>query len=153
MSPVPSSFPLRRKVSQFLFSPTGLLVGFVVLLIATCPNARGELMNNMFAMNGGLPTADLTNLSVPVAPAAAPRVIGRSTKFDGPQASSLRPATPSERGERTSTATGPFRHSRSPLPLLVDPILEEGSQASAGRISPMTGPTVGIRPRLPNPAR
>ncbi len=41
MSPIPSPVPFRRTALRTLFSPMGLFVGFVVLLISTCPGARG----------------------------------------------------------------------------------------------------------------
>ena len=41
MSPIPAPAPLRRAILRVVFSPAGLLCGFVLLLIATCPGARG----------------------------------------------------------------------------------------------------------------
>lgn len=40
MSPVPSPTSLRHRLARVLFSPAGLLCGFVVLLIVMCPGAR-----------------------------------------------------------------------------------------------------------------
>lgn len=149
MSPVPSPVPLRRTLSRVLFSPTGLLFAFVVLLITTCPGARGEMgFDDLLAVEVGASSADITALDVPVAPTPAPRVIGRSTRFDRPKASSLRSPTGVERGERAAAGAEPFRDVRSPLPLLKDPIFDDAASNPLSGIRPMTGPAVGIEPRL-----
>jgi hypothetical protein len=151
MSPLPSPTPLRRTVLRMLFSPGSLLFGFVVLIITMCPGARGEESFGLLALNAGLssPAAvDITTLDVPVAPARSAPVIGRSTRFDRVPSSTARSATPAERSSAAPAVrdTESFRHSRSALPLLTDPLLNDSASA---RISPMTGPAVGVRPKLP----
>lgn len=152
MSPIPSPTPLRRRLARLLFSPVGLLCGFVVLLIATCPGARGD--------DGlGLLSADLTAFAgvadVSVQPVAAPakamvsKPFARSTRFDRTTPSSARSATPAER----AAAKDALPHTRKAVPLLVDPLLTDSPQASAGDLRPMTGPPVGIRSRFPGEKR
>ena len=41
MSPVPLPRRVRSTILRMMFSRTGLLCGFVVLVIFTCPGARG----------------------------------------------------------------------------------------------------------------
>lgn len=151
MSPIPSPAPLRRTVARILFSPAALLFGFVVLLITTCPGARGEssfgpLMGTEAFRAPAV--AELPNINVPVVPVARPSaVIGRSTRFDRVPSSSARSATLTERNAAAPAAADSeaFRHSRLAMPLLVaDP-----ARAPAANINPMTGPAVGIRPKLP----
>ncbi len=149
MSPLPSPSPLRRAFVRALFSPAGLLFGFVVLLIVTCPGARGEGFSASLALNGGLAaTADLPALDVPVAPAnRSTTSFARSTRFDRAPVSSARTATPVERKAQASAIdTEAFSRSRAAVPLLVDPLLDE---ISSGRpaISPMIGPAVGVQPK------
>lgn len=161
MSPIPSPTPLRRTLARLLFSPAGLLFGFVVLLITTCPGARGEGSLGMLAENnGGLFSSSAIELakydSIRVNPTHQPSAaIGRSTRLDRVPTSSARSATPMERGAAAPAPVDAeaFRHSRSTLPLLVDPMLDETARASSAGIRPMTGPAVGIRPKLPTAAR
>ena len=153
MSPLPSPTPVRTALLRMIFSPTGLLLGFVVLIIATCPGARSEESLSLFAANDGLRSSavELSRFDMPVAPSRPSPVIGRSTRFDPAPVSSARSATPMERGLRTpgTVEAETFRHSRTTLPLLVDPLSGDRDQAASANISPMTGPAVGIRPRLP----
>lgn len=150
MSPIPSPVPLRRRLARILFSPAGLLCGFVVLLIVACPGARGD--GSLGLIPAGHKTftasADALRLDLPkpVVPAARPtdRPIGRSTRFDRVPPSAARSATPSERAAGPA-ASEAFRHSRSTLPLLVDPLLADAPRISAS-VRPMTGPPVGIAP-------
>ena len=153
MSPIPSPTPLRRRLARVLFSPAGLLFGFVVLLIVTCPGARGEgslglLSEGASGLSTGSSLMSL-DLVVPATKPAAPRSIGRSTRFDRTAPSSIRSATPAE---RPADSADTFRHIRSATPLLVDPLLADAPQVSA-TIRPMTGPPVGIRSRYPGEKR
>lgn len=150
MSPVPSPVPLRRKLSRFLFSPTGLLFAFVVLLITTCPGARGEGgFDQLLAMEIGASAADITAVPVSVAAAPAPRVIGRSTRFDRP-----RVPTAVEGSERATAGGDSLRDDRLPvLPLLNDPLFDDAAGNPPPRIRPMIGPTVGVQPQQVKAAR
>lgn len=148
MSPIPSPTPLRRKLGRLLFSPAGLLFGFVMLLIVTCPGARGDDLATTasagrpgFAAGTVRPTFDLTK---PLAAPPAARPFARSTRFDRGAASASR-AVGTENRSGGSIET--FRHSRAVLPLLVDPLIGGGSSTSATTIRPMTGPAVGITDR------
>lgn len=150
MSPIPSPTPLRRKLSRLLFSPAGLLFGFVLLLIATCPGARGDdaataasSRRTGFAAGTDLPTFDLTK---PLAAPPATRPFARSTRFDRGAASAAR-AVGTE--NRTGASIDTFRHSRAVLPLLVDPVIDAAARGATTSLAPMSGPAVGIRPRLP----
>lgn len=149
MSPIPSPTPLRRAVARILFSPAGLLFGFVVLLIATCPNARGDSsFGALLALGGGSSSTDLARLDVPVAPATA-----TSARAAKPFRSSWRSPTPAERGERYPTSSEASEGPLAAVPLLTDPLLEGKATPPTAHISPMTGPTVGIRPKLPTGLR
>lgn len=154
MSPIPSPAPLRRAFLRALFSPGSLLFGFVVLIIITCPGARGEGVMGLLTENEGLFGPDYLTLDMPVAEAEPAPVISPAAKFGRMPSSTARSATPVERGGSPAAGAGPsFRHSRAALPLLVDPLLDDAPRAPSVRISPMTGPTVGIRPKLPAPLR
>jgi hypothetical protein len=148
MSPIPSPTPLRRRLSRLLFSPAGLLFGFVLLLIATCPGARGDeaagsARRTGFAAGTDLPTFDLTK---PLAAPPAARPFARSTKFDRRATSATRPVRIED---RTGGSSDTFRHSRSVLPLLVDPVIDAAARGATTSLTPMSGPAVGIRPKLP----
>ena len=158
MSPLPSPRPIRQKILRAMFSPIGLLCGFVVLLIATCPGARGEgalglLAASEFAAVSGADVLSLDKESRHlVASSAAPRGVVAPR-------SSARSATPAERRTGVSSAHLPgrpaasgselFRHTRSALPLLVDPVTTGADLAPSASIRPMVGPAVGIRTKLP----
>lgn len=149
MSPLPSPTPLRRKFTRVLFSPAGLLFGFLVLLITTCPGARGDgsaaanpSRRTGFAAGTQLPSFDLTK-PLPAQPAARP--FARSTRFDR---SATSPVSATPPASRPGAPADQFRHSRAVLPLLVDPVLDAAAGDSATSLTPMTGPAVGIRPTL-----
>lgn len=155
MSPLPSPTPVRSAILRMVFSPTGLLLGFVVLLIVTCPGARGEESLGLLVTNDGLRSSavDLSNFDVPVPPSRPTPVIGRSSRYDRVPVSSARSATPLERGlrdrEPRAVDAESFRHSRAALPLLVDPLTGDAARAPSAKLNPMTGPAVGIRPQTP----
>lgn len=154
MSPIPSPVPLRRTVARLLFSPTGLLFAFVVLLLTTCPGARGQSgFDQLLAMEVGAMATDITTIAVPVAPSSTPRVIGRSTRFDRPRESAAQAPAAVERGARAGAGADPLRDARLSIPLLDDSLFDEAAGNLPPRIRPMTGPAVGIEPRLPNAAR
>lgn len=157
MSPLPSPTPVRSALLRMIFSPTGLLLGFVVLIIATCPNARGEDSLSLSGASDGLRSSvvDLARFDMPVAPSRSAPVIGRSTRFDRAPISSARSATPMERGIRApgSVDAETFGTARSPLPLLGDPMEMDAARATSANLNPMTGPAVGIRPTLPRSGR
>lgn len=124
MSPLPSPTPLRRVFLRMVFSPAGLLFGFVVLLLVTCPGARGEVpsvglgsIDGLYAV-GSAP--DITNLQVTV------------TRSDRPALAIGRSATPSER----ATAGRPA----------IDGIKTQNGRSVASRFVPMSGPMVGVKP-------
>lgn len=147
MSPIPSPTPLRRVAARLLFSPAGLLFGFVVLLIVTCPGARGESgFANILALSGGAQSTDWTRLDVPVAPATASETISRPSKS---RQSSWRSPTPAERGGLADVTSPAFGDSRITASLVTDPVVEGNTATPKTRLKPMTGPTVGIRPKLP----
>ena len=131
MSPVPSPTPLRRTFAKIVFSPTGLLFAFVVLVVVTCPGARAA---------DGLRTAASTdpllmlakqgmNLDADVfVPPVKPRMttpIGRTGRLDAVAPTKARSAMPAERGE-------------------------PAAKVSSVSLRPMIGPPVGIRSRLPH---
>ncbi|MFM7107054.1 MAG: hypothetical protein ACKOZU_00335 [Planctomycetaceae bacterium] len=41
MPRLPLPAPVRRAIVGMMLSPAGLMCGFVVLLLVTCPGARG----------------------------------------------------------------------------------------------------------------
>lgn len=149
MSPLPSPSPLRRSIARIVFSPAGLLFGFVAMVIVACPGARGSepvllTAENKAVLAGGSKSIRFILMeNTPMNP--KPRVIGRSKRFDG-----LAPAA----GSATAPAAGPagsadaLRNVKAVLPLLVDPLLTDTPRVSAS-VRPMTGPSVGIQPRLP----
>ena len=152
MSPLPCPTPLRRAILRKLFSPAGLLLGFVVFIITTCPGARGDDAVSLLAASGGfVPRVgiDATTLDAVVTPVRPATVAARSTRFDRALPSSTRSSTPTG---RVRVAPGPtseiFTNSRSTLPLQTDPLLDDAAAPAAG-LRPMTGPAVGIRPKLP----
>lgn len=153
MSPIPCPTPLRRTILRLVFSPMGLLCGFVVLLIATCPGARGDQAISLLLANGGLQAgsspASLDGLVVPPSP-----VNVHSARFDRTPISSARSKTPAERAADAAPARplgehDDLSHSRAALPLLVEPLTPSLNRPETAAIVPMTGPTVGIRSRLP----
>lgn len=159
MSPVPSPMPLGRSLARILFSPPSLLVGFVVLLIGTCPGARGEGTGTLIPdglatfVSGQNALANL-DLSAPAVIAPTPArlpvrpTIRESSRLDRLKPTAVRSAAPQE---RPGAEPDSFKHSRAALPLLVEPLLAEGKAAQASGLRPMTGPPVGIRPKLPTP--
>lgn len=161
MSPVPSPIPLRIAFARMLFSPPSLLLGFVVLLIATCPGARGEgvatlIPDGLATFVSGADTLETLDLAIPAVAATAPvrlpprPTIRESSRLDRLKPAAVRSAAPRE---RTEAATDSFTHSRAALPLLVDPLLADARQDQATGLRPMTGPPVGIRPKLPTPRK
>lgn len=146
MSPLPNPAPVRHAILRTLFSPTGLLLCFVVLVIFTCPGARGEDAMRLLTMNDVRQSSviDLNGLDVDVSP-ARPERFGRETT------SAARSPTPSERSLRggSTVAAKPAFLARSPLPLIADPMLEKAAGVPAGTIKPMTGPAVGVLPSPP----
>lgn len=153
MSPLPSPTPIRRAFLRVVFSPVGLLCGFVVLLLVTCPGARGDDAISQLLANGGLTAgsrpANLDSLAaVQSRPSAA---LVRSTRIDRAPISGARSRTPAERAAATGSVrevgdTDGFRHSSSALPLLGDPLREtDGAGPASAGIVPMTGPAVGVR--------
>lgn len=146
MSPLPSPSPLRRSIARILFSPAGLLFGFLAIVIAACPGARSSepvliTPNTKAVLAGGSnSTRFILMQNTPMSP--KPRVIGRSRRFDG-----IAPAT-------TDPAAGPvgsadaLRNVKTVLPLLVDPLLTDTPRVSAANPTPMTGQPVGIATRF-----
>jgi len=131
MSPLPSPTPLRRTFAKIVFSPSGLLFAFVVLVIVACPGARAAdgVRSSaastdplfMLAKQGMNPDADV------FVPPVRPRMttpIGRSGRLDAVAPTKARSATPAERGE-------------------------PAAKVSSVTLRPMIGPPVGIRSRLP----
>lgn len=157
MSPIPSPTPIRRTVLRILFSPAGLLFGFVVLLIATCPGARGGDAMDLLVAKGSLPSFNDPALSRLDSLAAHPApALGRSSRLDRVPVSGARSATPAERQARSSGMgeSQPLRHSRATLPLLFDPLPgEESAPMSSSALRPMTGPAVGVPRQLPTSRR
>lgn len=159
MSPLPSPTPVRNAIVRMIFSPIGLLCGFVVLLITTCPGARGEDSLGLFAGTDGLRSSvvDLSRLDVAPATSRPAAVLGRSARPDHAPVSLARSATPSERQLRVrggaADDTGSTTGSPSVLPPLVNQLTSEAAQAPAVSIRPMTGPAVGIRSKLPGSGR
>ncbi|MFM9059495.1 MAG: hypothetical protein ACKOSQ_10290 [Planctomycetaceae bacterium] len=159
MSPLPSPTPVRNVIVRLVFSPIGLLCGFVVLLITTCPSARGEDSFGSFGTHDGLRSSVVDLSRIEVAPPAARPVpaIGRSTRFDRAPASLARSATPMERqlrdrGAAPVDATA-VAGAAAPVSPLVNPLTNDASSAPAVSLTPMTGPAVGIRPQVPRPGR
>lgn len=157
MSPVPSPMPLRISFARILFSPPSLLLGFVALLIVTCPGARGEgaatlIPDGLATFTSGANTLAQLDLSAPAVAAPTPvrPTIREPSRLDRLKPAAARSAAPRE---RTEAATDSFTHSRAALPLLVDPLLADARQAQATGLRPMTGPPVGIRPKLPTPRK
>lgn len=154
MSPVPGPIPLRHRLTRLLFSPAGLLCGFVFLLIATCPGARGDDAAGILSASFGT-FALASDVSVPpvsaTAKAATSKPFGRSTRFDREWSSSKRVPTSVER----VAAKDALPHTRKVVPLLIDPSLTDSPRTSASNPTPMTGPPVGVsrtslRPRTPS---
>lgn len=161
MSPLPSPTPLRRSIARVMFSPLGLLFGFVVLIMITCPGARGDDAISSLLANGGLEAgrhpANLADLPV-VATRTTWRSTDRSTTRDRAPISAARSKTPAERA--LESARNPLVdpsadgvEEPATLPLVSDPLAIGGTRASAAALVPMTGPAVGIRPRLPRTGR
>lgn len=150
MSPIPSPTPLRRVFARLLFSPASLLFGFVVLIVVTCPGARGDEGAGSISSRDPVfgSSAAVLNLGFKAtASAPAPRkAIGRSTRFDRAPAAATSGAPAAQRG---STARGAAGDSQTALPLFVDSLLGAGAARPAVDIRPMTGPPVGIRTSLP----
>lgn len=151
MSPLPSPTPLRRALLRVIFSPAGLLCGFVALIIVTCPGARGEdaiaLLAGPFA-GPQISSVDLARFDMPVASRQAAPATGRPVHSDRAPISSARSATPSERARRVAGGVDrvAFPSARAASPVLVDPLFSEAAMSPAAPIRPLTGPPVGIRP-------
>jgi len=145
MSPLPSPAPLRRSIARILFSPAGLLFGFLAIVIVACPGARSSepvliTANTKAVLAGGSgSTRFILMQNTPLT--LKPRVIGRSRRFDG-----IAPAA----GSATAPADGPagsadaLRNVKTILPLLVDPLLTDAPRVSEATPTPMTGQPVGI---------
>lgn len=154
MSPIPSPTPMRRTVLRFVFSPTVLVCSFVLFLIVVCPNARGEDVFGIFAPQAGHPFpggSDLMSLNVPV---AAARPV-KTSAIARPTMPSVRSATLEERGPVAPAVeeAEPFRHSRAALPLLVEPLQSVSAKDPFAHLSPMTGPAVGVKAKVPAPRK
>ena len=154
MSPLPSPTPMRRTFLRILFSPAGLLCGFVVLLITTCPGARGDDTMGLLAATGGLHGStggDLTSLDALLGSTGGSAEIGRVP------AASLRSPLPTERGAvgrepRPSILSREdvFPHSRIAIPMLVAPLPGDANTTPASAaLAPRTGPAVGVPRKLP----
>lgn len=124
MSPLPSPTPLRRALLRVVFSPAGLLFGFVVLLLVTCPGARGEVpssgLGTFSSSYGSSALPDITNLQVTI------------SRRDRPTSSVARSATPSER----ATSARP----------VYEGLQDRDARSAAVRLVPMSGPAVGVKP-------
>jgi hypothetical protein len=134
MSPLPNPTPIRRTILRIVFSPAALLCGFIVLVISTCPGARGDTAIEMLAASGGL----------------SARAGGAEADRGLPSAGHVR--TSVGRGLHSSILTREdmFPRSRSTLPLLVAPLPGDVSHSpSAAPITPMKGPAVGVPRKLP----
>jgi len=154
MSPVPGPLPLRHRLTRLLFSPAGLLCGFVFLLIATCPGARGDdasaILSANFATFGFASDVSVPPVSA-TADSLASKPFGRSTRFDREWTAAARVTAPVDR----VAATDALPHTRKVVPLLVDPSLTDSPRMSAPSPTPMTGQPVGVsraslRPRTPS---
>ena len=149
MSPIPSPTPLRRVFARLLFSPAGLLCGFVVLLVLTCPGARGAEGTKPISPHSAIFGSSATVVNLGFQPtAAAPtarRAIGRSTRFDRVPEARAKVAPAAQRGPGVEAAA---RQSPTDLPLFVDSLLGAEAAKSESDIRPMTGPPVGISPIL-----
>lgn len=150
MSPLPSPSPLRRSIARILFSPAGLLFGFLAIVIAACPGARSSepvliTANTKAVLAGGSGSAGFI-LTAPMPLNSKPRVVGRSRRFDG-----IAPAS----GSATAPTAGPagsadaLRNVKTILPLLVDPLLTDTPRVSAATPTPMIGQPVGTATSLP----
>ncbi|MFM8792883.1 MAG: hypothetical protein ACKON8_09435, partial [Planctomycetota bacterium] len=141
MSPLPSPSPLRRSIARIVFSPAGLLFGFLAIVIVACPGARSSEPEQITArtkavLAGGSNSARFILMTpTPVNP--KPRVIGRSRRFDG-----IAPASVPATGPEGSADA--LRNVKAILPLLVDPLLTDAPRVSAANSTPMTGQPVGI---------
>lgn len=145
MSPLPSPSPLRRSIARILFSPAGLLFGFLAIVIAACPGARSSepvlITANTKAVLAGSSGSAGFILTAPMPLNSKPRVVGRSRRFDG-----IAPATVPAAGPAGSADA--LRNVKTILPLLVDPLLTDTPRVSAATPTPMTGQPVGIATRL-----
>lgn len=154
MSPLPNPAPTRYALLRVLCSPTSLLLYFVVIVIVTCPGARGDNALHMLSPSQFFqsPIADLSRLEMQETATRSAPVVPRPTSFDRATVSLPRSPTPSERGGRIGVSEAPARPAglaRSALPLLSDPAIEPSARAaSTGTIRPMTGPTVGVSSRV-----
>jgi len=137
MSPLPSPAPLRRSIARILFSPAGLLFGFLAIVIVACPGARSSepvliTANTKAVLAGGSgSTRFILMQNTPMNP--KPRVIGRSSRFDG-----IAPAA------GPAGSADALRNVKTILPLLVDPLLTDAPRVSEATPTPMTGQPVGI---------
>ena len=147
MSPIPSPTPLRRVFARLLFSPAGLLCGFVVLLVLTCPGARGAEGAKPISPHSAIfgSSATVVNLGFQPTAAATPtprRAIGRSTRFDRAPEGATTSASAARRGSAAPSSRG---LPQTDLPLFVDSLLGTTASKPESDISPMTGPPVGVR--------
>lgn len=161
MSPLPSPAPLRRSILKVMFSPLGLFCGFVLIIMATCPGARGDEAFSMLLANGGLQStkqpADLDQFQ-PVVTRPVAGVADRPILRERAPISAARSKTPAERARESARgpvggASESVQHTPSALPLFADPIAAGGERGSSASLVPMTGPAVGVRRQLPRSGR
>lgn len=138
----------RRSVLRLICSPGGLAVGFVVLLVATCPGSRGDGAVELFlSQDGGLsgPMASASSTSIAVDPLTAAATAPVHRFADSGSQPFGRSKTPSERAKVDVPATGGridmFRRMRGTLPMLVAPL--PGMTGLSTNLEPMTGASVG----------
>lgn len=155
-----ASTPVVRMTRKAVSSKVGLFLGLVILVIATCPGARGEglagldsrplaIVGESFAL---APEVDAEWLHSTTAGTATRDVSSKmrsavATKPD----SQLTAATAVAPNEPMTARQELFPHSSQALPMLVGNALS--LDASSAALRPMVGAAVGVRTWAPRTSR
>ena len=146
-----------RMTGKAMGSKVGMFLGLVILVIATCPGARGEglsgldsqplaIVGESFAL---APEVDAEWLHSTAA-ASPTRDIASKMRSGAPARSDKQVASASKT-ELAAAQQDLFPHSSHALPMLVGPALS--LDASSASLRPMVGAAVGVRTWAPRTSR
>lgn len=144
--------PVVRMTSKAASSKLGLFLGLVILVIATCPGARGEglsgldsqplaIVGESFSLAPDVDTDWLhaTAAAVPARDVASKMRSGVATKSDRQSAH----VNATAKTNASDDLPNLFPHSSQAVPMLMGPALSLDTSSAALR--PMVGAAVGVR--------
>jgi len=138
-----------RMTRKAVGSKVGMFLGLVILVIATCPGARGEGLSGL----DSLPLA-IVGESFALAPevdadwlqstaSTTTRDIASKMRSGAAEKSDRQVASAAAKNDLATAQQELFPHSSQALPMLVGPALSFDASSSALR--PMVGAAVGVR--------